>query len=87
MAAIAKEVREEILARVKKGEKVAQLSKQYGVSEQTIYSWLKGSTTKQVSLIQHNKVMKENRELKAIVGALMIEVERLKKKRASRRTD
>ncbi len=83
MAVIAKEVREEILARVKKGEKVGQLAKQYGVSEVTIYSWLKGSTRKQVSLMQHNKVMKENRELKAIVGALMIEVERLKKKRAS----
>ena len=80
MIAIAKEVREEILERVKKGEKVAELSKQYGVSEVTIYSWLKGSTTQQVSILQHNKVMKENRELKAIVGALMIELERLKKK-------
>jgi len=80
MTAIAKDVREEILLRVKKGEKVAELSKQYGVSEVTIYSWLKGSTTQQISVLQYNKVMKENRELKAIVGALMIEVERLKKK-------
>ena len=83
MTAIAKDVREEILLRVKKGEKVAELSKQYGVSEVTIYSWLKGSTTQQISVLQYNKVMKENRELKAIVGALMIEVERLKKKRTN----
>jgi len=84
MGAIAKEVREEILKRVKQGEKVAIVSKDYGVSEVTIYSWLKGSTTKHISVLQYNKAMKENRELKAIVGALMIEVERLKKKRASR---
>jgi Mor family transcriptional regulator len=36
MAAIAKEVKAEILSKVKAGEKVAKLAEQYGVSEVTI---------------------------------------------------
>jgi Mor family transcriptional regulator len=35
-----KEVKDEILSKVKLGEKVMVISKQYGVSEKTIYNWL-----------------------------------------------
>ena len=69
MTAIVKEAQEEIFSQVKKGEKVAGLSIQYGANEQRTNNWLKGSITKQISILQYNKVMKENRELKAIVGA------------------
>lgn len=79
---IAKEVKDEILGKIKQGEKVVAVSKQYGVSEKTIYYWLRSSTQEHVSLIEHNKLKRENTELKAIVGALTIVVERLKKKRA-----
>lgn len=81
MPGIAKEVKEEILTKVKAGERVVVLSKQYGVSEKTIYYWLRSSTTDRVSLMEHNKLKRENEELKAIIGAMTIEVARLKKKR------
>lgn len=81
MPGIAKEVKDEILSKVKAGEKVVAVSKQYGVSEKTIYYWLRSGAQSQVSAIEHNKLKRENEELKAIVGALTIMVERLKKKR------
>lgn len=82
MPVIAKEVKDEILLRIKSGEKVVAVSKQYGISEKTVYYWLRSGTEQQVSMIEHNKIKRENEELKAIVGALTIMVERLKKKRA-----
>ena len=81
MTAIAKEVKEEILEKVKKGEKVIGLAEQYGVSDRTIYSWLRGKALSNVSLLEHNKLKRENQLLKEIIGALTIEVERLKKKK------
>jgi transposase-like protein len=81
MTAIAKEVKEEILDKVKKGEKVVQLAEQYGVFDRTIYAWLKGKALSNVSLLQHNKIKRENQLLKEIIGALTIEIEKLKKKK------
>lgn len=81
MTAIAKKVKEKILDKVKKGEKVFQLAEQYGVSDRTIYSWPKGKALSNVSLLQHNKIKRENQLLKEIIGALTIEIEKLKKKK------
>jgi len=46
MAGISSEVKAEILAKVKTGQKVVKLSKQYGVSDKTIYNWLQGQETR-----------------------------------------
>jgi Mor family transcriptional regulator len=43
---IAKEVKEEILTKVKAGEPVSGLSKAYGVSDKSIYNWLEGKATR-----------------------------------------
>lgn len=79
--AIAKEVKEEILSKVKAGEPVLSLSKQYGVSDKTIYNWLKVKTTRHVSWMEHVKLKRENQQLKEIIGILTLEVEKSKKKR------
>lgn len=81
MPVIAKEVKEEILSKVKSGEKVSELSKKYGVCDRTIYAWLHRTTTSLVSLVEYNRLKKENQELKAIAGALMFQLEKLKKKK------
>jgi hypothetical protein len=65
---------------------VMVISKQYGVSEKTIYNWLWLGTEDKISLIEHNKLKRENTELKAIIGALTIEVERLKKEEINGRS-
>jgi len=80
MAGVAHEVKAEILVKVKAGEKVVDLSKQYGVSEQSIYSWLKQEVEGVVSVLEHTKLKKENEWLKQIIGVLTLELEKSKKK-------
>lgn len=80
MAGIAKEVKAEILSKVKGGEKVAKLAESYGVSEVTIYSWLKERVEGSVSVLEHRKLKKENDQLKQIIGVLTFELEKTKKK-------
>jgi len=81
MAGIAKEVKVEILAKVRLGQKVVELSKQYGVSDKTIYNWLRGQVTEQVTWREHKRVLKENEDLKNILGVVTLELERSKKKK------
>lgn len=79
MAGIAKEVKAEILSKVKAGEKVATLAEQYGVSKQSIYSWLKGQIQEQVSYREYKRVLKENEDLKKILGVVTLELEKTRK--------
>jgi len=79
MGIIAREVKEEILSRVKAGEKVKDLALQYGLSDRTIYLWLKVGATSQVSILELNKLKKENQMLKEIVGVLNLELLKTKK--------
>lgn len=81
MAGIAREVKLEILGRVKAGEKVSELSKSYGISDKTIYNWLRGQVTEQVNHREYKRVMKENEQLKQILGAMTLELEKTKKKK------
>ena len=78
--AIAKEVREEILGKVKAGESVSSLSKTYGVSDKSIYNWLRGKAANKVSWLEFAKLRKENSQLKEIIGVLSLEVAKSKKK-------
>jgi len=79
---IAAEVKSEILAKVKAGEAVKSLAEKHGISERTIYGWLRWQVTSdRVSALEFGKLKKENLILKEIVGALTIEVEKLKKKK------
>jgi uncharacterized protein YjcR len=81
---IAKEVKEEILGKVKAGEKVSDLSEKYGVKTGTIYSWLRSKVTGSVSMSEFRRVKKENEELKTIVGAMSLELTKLKKRELTR---
>jgi len=70
---IPKEKKEEILIKVRAGEKVPALSTQYGISAKTIYYWLRTDTGEEVvSILKYNKLKKENEELKRIVGELTL---------------
>lgn len=80
MTAIAAEVKNEILDKVKSGIPVLKLAAQYGVSDKSIYNWLKKKAIGTVSLLQHNRLKKENQQLKEIIGVLSLELEKTKKK-------
>ena len=81
MAGISNEIKAEILTKVKAGQKVTDLAKQYGISTKTIYNWLRGQVTEQISWREYKRVMKENEDLKNILGVLTLELEKTKKKK------
>ena len=72
---IPKEIKQEILAKIKSGGKVIDLSKQYGVSDKTIYYWLRQSSGEDVvSAVKYNKLKRENEELKRLLGEITLEM-------------
>jgi len=79
MTNVSKDIRDEILAKVKLGTPVMELSKQYGIHFRTIYSWLRDKAVGSVSALEHAKLRRENMELKEIVGMLSLELSKFKK--------
>ena len=70
---IPKEKKDEILAKVKSGEKVMTLATQYGISSKTIYYWLRADTGEEVvSVLKYNKLKRENEELKRLLGEVTL---------------
>lgn len=74
-------VREEILGKIKNGLTVADAASQYGISPKTIYTWLRNQTQPGASIIELNRLKRENEELKRIIGIITLELERGKKNR------
>lgn len=75
------EIKEEILQKIKEGEKAPTLGKQYGISDKTIYGWLRSQIKPDVSLMDYNKLKRENEELKRILGMIMLDLEQEKKRK------
>lgn len=75
------ETKNEILEKVKNGMSVPEAAKQYAVSDKTIYAWLSNQTRPEISVLEYNRMKKENEELKRIIGIITLELERGKKNR------
>ena len=70
-----KEIHDEILAKVRDGERVTELAKQYGMSDKTIYGWLRKATGEDVvSVLRYNRLKRENAELKRLIGELTLDM-------------
>ena len=78
---IPKNTKEEILGKIKNGEKVVSLSAQYGISHKTIYTWLRNQVKPKITLSAWNKLKWENEELKRLIGVITLELEKGKKNR------
>ena len=77
---VPKEIREEVLLKVKMGEKAIALANQYGISPKTIYGWLsKESSENVISILKYNKLKRENEELKKLIGEITLQMN-IKKK-------
>jgi|GEM_PF-201384 len=82
---ISAEIKEEIIKKIKHdGLSVMDAAKQYGISDKTIYNWLGTKARGTVSILEHNKVKKENEQLKQIIGDLTIKMSMDAKKGLSR---
>lgn len=72
---IAKEIKDEIINKLKhEGVSVMEAAKQYGISDKTIYHWLGTKAKGVISVLEHNKLRKENEQLKQIIGDLTIKM-------------
>ena len=73
------ETKNEIVEKVKNGMSVTEVAKQYAVSIKTIYAWLSNQVRPEISILEYNRLKKENEELKRIIGIITLELERGKK--------
>jgi transposase len=79
---IAKAIKEEIIGKVRAGERVVDLAEQYAVSTKTIYGWLRQDSGESVvSVLDYNKLKRENEELKRLIGELTLNMHLQKKSR------
>ena len=81
---ISKEIKEEILKRIKdEGASVAQLCEEYAVSSTAVYKWLE-KKTQDSSInpqLEINRLKREVQDLRAIVGHLVYDKEKQKKQK------
>ena len=72
---ISKEIKDQILGRIKNdGISVTEASEDHGVSVQTIYKWLGATAKSSVSLLEYNKIKKENERLKQLLGEITLKL-------------
>lgn len=82
---IGAEIKEEIINKLKNdGLSVSDAATQYGISNRTIYAWLGTKAKGVISVLEHNKLRKENEQLKQIIGDLTIKMSVEAKKGSSR---
>jgi len=72
---IAKEIKDEIVNKLKHdGLSVMDAAKQYGISDKTIYNWLGTKAKGSVSLVEYNRLKKENDQLKHLIGEVTLKL-------------
>ena len=81
MQPISKDIKEQVLARVREGkETVVEIAKQHGLKVITVYNWISRNINGLGSpLLELAKVKKENARLKQIIGNLVLQQEKGKK--------
>lgn len=78
---IAPEIKEQVINRIKNdGISVIDVAKDHGISTKTIYNWLGAKATNTVSLLEYNKLKKENDTLKQLLGEITLKMSMDKKR-------
>jgi transposase-like protein len=79
---IHQEIKEQILSRIKNdGIPAAQVAREHGIADKTVYGWLAKTADRQPSLLAFNRLKRENDGLKQLIGLLTVEMHQLKKGR------
>ncbi|MDP3014771.1 MAG: hypothetical protein Q8M92_11040 [Candidatus Subteraquimicrobiales bacterium] len=82
---IAKEIKDQILFRIKhEGISGAQVARDAGVSSKTVYGWLAKESLNNISILELNRLKRENEGLCKIIGKLSLELDKVKKGRLPR---
>lgn len=73
-------LKDRIIEKLKnEGLTVGQASKEFGISKNTIYGWLRRKAGGDPGALEISKLRRENKELKEIIGTLALDSERRKK--------
>jgi len=79
---ISLEVKDQIINRIKnEGVSVAEVAKDHGVSDGTIYGWIAKKVEGQPTLSENIKLKRENEQLKMLVGEITLKLSETQKKR------
>lgn len=71
---VPKDIRDQIISRIKdNGEAVSKLALEFGISNRTIYAWLKKQSEKHVSTLEYARLKRENKVLLELVGKLTLQ--------------
>jgi transposase-like protein len=65
-----KETREEILRKVREGQRVSEVAKSYGISEMTVRTWLARDTDGAAETLEVSRLRRENEALLKLIGQL-----------------
>ena len=77
---IPKEIREQILFRIKnEGAPVTKAAEEAGVGSKTVYGWLSREAVKAPSVLEVNRLKRENEGLYQLIGKLTSKLSKLKK--------
>jgi transposase-like protein len=76
-----KEIRDEVLGKIRGGQRVAAVAEAHGIREATIRSWLERDTVEGASqVLEISRLKRENEILLKIIGQMKADSEREKKK-------
>ena len=76
---VPKEIRDDILRRLKDGEPAVKLAAEYGISDKTIYHWTVKSTRKVNPILELSRLKREVKGLHEMIGVLIVERSKQKK--------
>jgi transposase-like protein len=75
-----KEIKQEVLGRIRGGQRVVEVARAYGISEMTVRTWLeRDAAGGNVSALEVGRLRRENETLLKIIGQLKVEAEKQKK--------
>lgn len=77
---ISADLKRQILERVKEGVPISQIAQEHGISNRTIYGWLSKGAVAAPTWIEYNRLKRENKALKELVGVLTYEKSMAQKK-------
>ena len=77
----AREVKEEVLGKIRGGQRVAEVARVHGISEMTVRTWLERDTVGGASqVLEIGRLRRENEILLKLIGQLKVDSEKEKKK-------
>lgn len=75
-----KEVKDEVLRKIREGQRVVEVAKTFGINDMTIRTWLERDTESSAAeTLEISRLRRENEALLRIIGQLTYQAERREK--------